>query len=174
LTRSFGPLASAALDTKSRSIDFGGGAQSVGTTKGAFPTAVQAFKDAAPVIAFGRPYTPDFMGWLDDFSTTGGYDALGGISRTQVIFNATTSENGIPAIIPLPQRADAYKQFNRVYQYKRCPGASEAPASDGSNVWSADQQQALDCKESDRAVGNFKRGGCSQASCWSRSPSARR
>jgi phospholipid/cholesterol/gamma-HCH transport system substrate-binding protein len=156
LTRTFGPVASEALDKKSRSIDFGGGPQDVGQTDGAFPTSVQAFKDASPVIAFGRPYTPDFLGWFDDFSTTGSYDALGGISRTQVIFNATTMENGVPAVIPLPQRGDAYKSQMRIGQYKRCPGASEAPAADNSNVWSSDDQQALDCKESDRAVGNFK------------------
>ncbi len=64
-------------------------------------------------------------------------------------------ENGIPAVIPLPKRADAYKQFIRTDQYKRCPGASEEPASDKSNVWSADQQKALDCKEADRATGPF-------------------
>src|SRR5690349_17043305 len=59
LTRSFGPLASEALDTKNRSIDFGGGKQDLGSTEGAFPTSVKAFKDSAPIIAFGRPYTPD-------------------------------------------------------------------------------------------------------------------
>src|SRR3954465_136336 len=157
LTRSFGPVASAALDTKSRSIDFGGGAQDVGRTEGAFPTSVKAFKDASPLIAFGRPYTEDLLGWFDDFSTTGSYDALGGISRTQVLFNATTFENGIPAVIPLPKRDDAYKQFVRTFQYKRCPGASEAPAADKSNVWSPDTMQALDCKEEDRATGNFNK-----------------
>jgi phospholipid/cholesterol/gamma-HCH transport system substrate-binding protein len=156
LTRSFGPVASAALDKKSRSIDFGGGAQDVGETEGSFPTSVKAFKDASPLIAFGRPYTPDFLGWLDDFSTTGSYDALGGISRTQVIFNATTIENGIPAVIPLPQRGDAYKSQMRIGQYKRCPGAAEAPAIDKSNVWTADEMKAMDCKEEDRATGNFK------------------
>jgi phospholipid/cholesterol/gamma-HCH transport system substrate-binding protein len=157
LTQSFGPLASEALDTKSRSIDFGGGPQDLGQTDGAFPTSVKAFKDATPAIAFGRSYTPDFLGWFDDFSTTGSYDALGGISRTQVQFNATTLENGIPAVVPLPQRAELYKQFVRAYQYKRCPGGSEAPASDGSNVWSADEMKALDCKEEDRATGNFNK-----------------
>jgi phospholipid/cholesterol/gamma-HCH transport system substrate-binding protein len=157
LTRSFGPLAVAALDKKSRSIDFGGGPQDVGQTDGAFPTSVQAFKDATPAIAFGRPYTPDFLGWLDDFSTTGSYDALGGISRTQVLFNATTPENGIPAVIPLPQRGDAYKNQMHIGQYKRCPGASEAPAIDKSNVFSADEQKALDCKEEDRATGDFNK-----------------
>jgi phospholipid/cholesterol/gamma-HCH transport system substrate-binding protein len=156
LTRSFGPVAAAALDKKSRSIDFGGGAQDVGETEGSFPTSVKAFKDASPLIAFGRPYTPDFLGWLDDFSTTGSYDALGGISRTQVIFNATSVENGIPAVIPLPQRGDAYKSQMRIGQYKRCPGAAEAPAIDKSNVWTEDEMKAMDCKEADRATGNFK------------------
>jgi phospholipid/cholesterol/gamma-HCH transport system substrate-binding protein len=155
LTRSFGPLASEALDRKARSINFGGGRQSVGETDGAFPASVKAFKDAAPVIAFGRPYTPDLLGWFDDFSTTGSYDALGGISRTQVIFNGTTLKNGIPAVIPLPNRAQAYKQTVRTYQYKRCPGAAEAAARDGSNVFNSAQQQALDCKDSDRGTGDF-------------------
>src|SRR3954463_8800938 len=157
LTKSFGPLASEALDTKDRKIDFGGGPQDVGQTQGAFPTSVKAFKDAVPEIAFGRPYTPDFLGWLDDFSTTGSYDALGGISRTQVVFNATTMENGIPAVIPLPDRAANYKQFVRTGQYKRCPGASEAPAADKSNVFSGDEMKALDCKEEDRATGDFNK-----------------
>jgi phospholipid/cholesterol/gamma-HCH transport system substrate-binding protein len=155
LTESMGPVASEALDTKNRSVDFGAGPQSVGNVQGAFPAAIQGFKDSTPEIAFGRPYTPDLEGWFDDFSTTGSYDALGGISRTQVVFNATTPENGIPAVVPLPQRAAAYKQFIRTGQYKRCPGASEAPALDKSNVWSADDMKALDCKEEDRAVGNF-------------------
>src|SRR4051812_7283015 len=155
LTKSFGPVASAALDTKPRSIDFGGGAQDVGKTEGAFPTSVKAFKDASPLIAFGRPYTEDLLGWFDDFSTTGSYDALGGISRPQVIFTATTRENGTPAVIPLPKRGDAYKNSVRTYQYKRCPGASEEPAKDNSNVFSGEDQKALDCKESDRATGPF-------------------
>jgi len=155
LTKGFGPLASAALDKKSRSVDFGGGPQDVGETEGSFPTSVKAFKDATPAIAFGRPYTPDFLGWLDDFSTTGSYDALGGISRTQVLFNATTIHNGIPEVIPIPKRGDAYKQFIRTYQYKRCPGAAEAPAIDKSNVFDADAMKSLDCKEEDRATGNF-------------------
>jgi phospholipid/cholesterol/gamma-HCH transport system substrate-binding protein len=155
LTRTFGPLASEALDTKKRSINFGTGPQDVGETKGAFPQTVEAFKASAPVIAFGRPYTTDFLGWFDDFSTSGGYDALGGISRAQIVFNATTQENGIPAIIPLPDRGELYKQLIRLKQYKRCPRASEEAAADGSNVWSPDEQKQLDCKESDRAVGPY-------------------
>src|SRR3954451_18795598 len=49
--------------------------------RGAFPETADALKGAAPTIAISRPYTNDFVGWLDDFSDTGGYDALGGFSR---------------------------------------------------------------------------------------------
>src|SRR5205085_3031461 len=132
LTRSFGPLASEALDTKNRSIDFGGGPQDVGQTQGAFPQSIDAFKASAPVIAFGRPYTADFLGWFDDFSTSGGYDALGGFSRGQVYFPATQVEHNVPAIVPLPDRSALYQSLVRVHPYKRCPGAAEVPLSDGS------------------------------------------
>src|SRR5207237_3597753 len=81
LTKTFGPVASEALDTKNRKVDFGQGLQDVGKTQGAFPQTIQAFKDSAPVIGFGRAYTPDFLGWFDDFSTSAGYDALGRHSR---------------------------------------------------------------------------------------------
>jgi phospholipid/cholesterol/gamma-HCH transport system substrate-binding protein len=155
LTRSFGPLASEALDTKSRKVDFGTGPQDVGSTEGAFPTSVKAFKDSAPVIAFGRPYSVDFLGWFDDFSTSGGYDALGGFSRGQVYFPAAQAERAIPAIVPMPDRTELYKDIVRSKQYKRCPGAGEEAAPDGSNVWSEAEQKQLDCKESDREVGPF-------------------
>lgn len=42
---------------------------------------------------------------------------------------------------------------NDTKEYKRCPGASEERASDGSNVFSSSEQAALDCDESDRATG---------------------
>jgi phospholipid/cholesterol/gamma-HCH transport system substrate-binding protein len=157
LTRSFGPVASEALDTKNRSIDFGGGKQDLGQTDGAFPTSVKAFKDSTPIIAFSRPYTQDFLGWFDDFSTSGGYDALGGFSRGMVFFPATQAEHNIPAIVPLPDRSALYQSLIRQKQYKRCPGGAEEPAPDGSNVWSADEQKALDCNEADRAVGPYKK-----------------
>ena len=157
LTQGFGPLASEALDTKNRSIDFGTGVQNLGMTEGAYPQAVKAFNDSAPEIAFGRPYTADFLGWFDDFSTSGGYDALGGFSRGQVYFPATQVEHSVPAIVPLPDRSALYQSLVRVHQYKRCPGAAEVQLSDGSNVLPADQQKALDCNEADRAVGDYKK-----------------
>ena len=91
-----------------------------------------ALKAATPVIGFGRPYTTDFLGWLDDFSTTGGFfDALG--ASTRVFISLAENTTGGP-----PKRE----------QFRRCPGGAEVPARDGSNVLSAEEQRALNCTES--------------------------
>ena len=88
------------------------------------------------MIGFGRPYTTDFLGWLDDFSTTGGfYDALG--ASTRVFISLAENTTGGP-----PKRE----------QFRRCPGGADVPARDGSNVLSAEEQKALNCTESDRAI----------------------
>jgi phospholipid/cholesterol/gamma-HCH transport system substrate-binding protein len=126
LIRSFPPLASEALDD--RRVN---GA----TRRGAFPETTDALNSAAPTIAFGRPYTPDFVGWMDDFSTTGGYDALGGFSRAWI---------NLSEIL--------YGPGPKVRQYRRCPGANEEAAADGSNVFTGDQAAALDCDPNQRSV----------------------
>ena len=105
------------------------------TRRGAFPETTDALNAAAPTIAFGRPYTPDFVGWMDDFSTTGGYDALGGYSRAWI---------NLSEIL--------YGPGPKIRQYRRCPGANELPADDGSNVFSGEQAEALDCDPSQRSV----------------------
>ena len=124
---SFPPLARTALEA--RQIN---GAR----RRGAFPETAESLREFAPTIAFGRPYTQDFVGWLEDFSTTGAFDALGGFSRASVNFDEILADG-------VPQRQG---------QFKRCPGGADAPAADGSNVLSADDQEALDCREADRAV----------------------
>jgi phospholipid/cholesterol/gamma-HCH transport system substrate-binding protein len=103
---------------------------------GAFPQTTTALTAATPTIAFARPYTPDFVGWLDDFSTTGAYDALGGFSRAWINLSELL-----------------YGPGPKTKQYRRCPGANEMPASDGSNVPSAAEVAALDCDPSQRSVG---------------------
>jgi phospholipid/cholesterol/gamma-HCH transport system substrate-binding protein len=151
LTRSFTPLAHIAVDSDKRN-----GA----TRRGAFPESADALTRSAPIVAFSRPYTPDLFGWFDDFSTTGGYDALGGISRAKIYFNAfSLTSGGLPGdpLKPLfDDRGQNFLKLARIKQYKRCPGASETPAPDGSNVFSAEEQKALDCTESDRATGPIK------------------
>jgi phospholipid/cholesterol/gamma-HCH transport system substrate-binding protein len=125
--RSFPPLARVALDRRT----INGAAR-----QGAFPETTKALRAAAPTIALGRPYTGEFVGWLDDFSTTGAYDALGGFSRAWL----NLSE---PLYGPGP----------KLRQFRRCPGANEEPAPDGSNLLSAAEQATLGCDDSQRSVG---------------------
>jgi phospholipid/cholesterol/gamma-HCH transport system substrate-binding protein len=127
LIKSFPPLAHVAMD---------GQHVNGADRRGAFPETTDALNSAAPTIAFGRPYTPDFVGWMDDFSTTGGYDANGGFSRAWINFSEIL-----------------YGPGPKLKQFRRCPGANELPAADGSNVFSADEAAALDCDPNQRTVG---------------------
>ncbi len=157
LNRTYPGLRDIALTKRRRKIDFGTGPADVGERRGAFPELVQALTDSAPVIAHGRPYTTDLFGWFDDFSHTGAYDALGSFSRVQTYFNAFTVSEGLPErLLPLPDRADAFRQIAKLRQVKRCPGASEEAAPDGSNVWSEEEQKQLDCVDAHRATGAIK------------------
>lgn len=161
LEQSLPPLSQIALDTKNRSVNFttpsitsgGAGAQGVGSTSGAFPESAKALTATAPIVAQGRPYTPDLMGWFDDFSTTGAYDAAGNFSRIFSVFNAFDATSQVPSQIPLPDQASRFGQIARTKQFFRCPGGAEVKAADGSNVLSPQLQQQLGCKESDRASG---------------------
>jgi phospholipid/cholesterol/gamma-HCH transport system substrate-binding protein len=180
LDRTLPPLADIALDTKRRSMAPGGRRFNVGTVRGAFPESAEALTESVTgrdgrggrlgAIPTLRPYTPDLFGWFDDFSTTGAYDALGGISRTQIYINFLdrlgVTPVGVPGGPSVPDflegigfgeqaeaiRAGTNQGAIRTRQARRCPGASEAPAGDGSNVWSSSTQAALQCRESDRAT----------------------
>jgi phospholipid/cholesterol/gamma-HCH transport system substrate-binding protein len=174
LTQTLTPLAHIAVDTAQRN-----GAQRAGS----FPESTKALKDSSPIVAFGRPYTPDLFGWFDDFSTTGDYDALGQISRTQTVFNTTSADTSAlnalglsgsglsglgPGMLQLgnngkPFSADIQQKLLtgliRSGQFKRCPGGADVVAPDKSNLLTPDEQQALDCTEADRGAGNYTPGG---------------
>src|SRR3712207_8996269 len=93
-------------------MDYGTGPRSVGRTEGAFPELARALAGSTPIVAHGRPYTPDFVGWMDDFSHTGGYDANGPLSRTPTPLNAfrpSVGSGAVPALLPLPDRADVLR-----------------------------------------------------------------
>ena len=188
LDRTFPELASIALDTKTRSVAPGNHRVGVGRVRGAFPEMAEALTESVTgrdgeggrlgALPTFRPYTPDLVGWFDDFSATGGNDALGGISRTQVYSNfldrvglggvlspaALTQLNNVLPGPDLPAGPGALSDrlglegvFRGLHkdtrEYKRCPGASEEPAPDGSNVFSESEQKALGCREEDRATG---------------------
>ena len=156
LEQSLPPLASIALDTKHRTYNAGGGARDVGTVQGAFPQTEKALSGSTPIVAFGRPYTPELVGWFDDFSTSGMYDAAGNFTRVFTVFNAIDAASQVPTIIPLNQQGSLFGQLSNVGQYHRCPGGGDAVAPDKSNVFSAQEQQTFGCKESDRAVQDVK------------------
>jgi phospholipid/cholesterol/gamma-HCH transport system substrate-binding protein len=126
LMRSFPPVARTALDP--RRVN---GA----VRPGAFPESEEALVESAETFALLRPYAPDLLGWFEDFSGTGAYDAAGGFSRSQL---------NLTEIIYGPEPLSG--------QFRRCPGGADAPAADGSNVLSADERAELDCEESHRAV----------------------
>jgi len=122
------PLADVATETRRRNGK---------NRPGAFPAAVRGFKAGAPIVADARPYTQDFIGWLDDFSTTGGgFDAMGAYARA----NVSLAEN-----IGGPVKSG---------QFRRCPGAAEEVAPDGSNLASPEEAKQLDCDRNQRATGN--------------------
>jgi phospholipid/cholesterol/gamma-HCH transport system substrate-binding protein len=136
LVNTFPRLNEIATVTKQRTYAPGGTRLSVGETRGAFQESVDALKGGTGEISFSRPYTTDFLGWFDDFSTTGGgFDALGATARGMITMSGFLHKDAL-----------AYKQ------YKRCPGSAEAPLKDGSNVLPAEERERLDCDEADRAV----------------------
>jgi phospholipid/cholesterol/gamma-HCH transport system substrate-binding protein len=172
LTQTLTPLAHIAVDTAQRD-----GASRAGS----FPESTKALKGSAPIIAFGRPYTPDLFGWFDDFSTTGNYDALGQISRTQTIFNNTSADTSVlnslglggqlpsaPGLLQIGNGGNPFpaelqqkllQGLVRSQQFNRCPGGGDVVAPDKSNLLSASEQQALGCNEADRGAGNYSPGG---------------
>lgn len=142
--------------TPLKNISIDSGQRNGQSRRGAFPEAAQALKDTAPIIAQGRPYTPDLIGWFDDFSTPGNIDAQGGYLRFQIYLNSLSVTPG-GALQPLrdlinpPGGGGPLSANVNTNQFRRCPGGAEPPAPDGSNVLSEQERQALDCDEAARA-----------------------
>jgi phospholipid/cholesterol/gamma-HCH transport system substrate-binding protein len=104
--------------------------------RGALPETADALQGATPRIAFSRPYSVDFTGWLDDFSHTGQVDALGGFSRVGGAFNAFSVKEGVLAPLAPAARGSALRETAVIGQNNRCPGASERDSfGDGSTPW---------------------------------------
>ena len=71
--------------------------------EGAFPAITRSVRDYAPIVASVRPYAPDALGWFDDFSHSGIYDALGAASRVGIHASAFAVANG--QLSPVPPAA---------------------------------------------------------------------
>ncbi len=96
----------------------------------------QALDQSRKVVAFYRPYAPDFVGWLRDFGSGAGfYDANGHYARISPIanafsFNSNATGGGLLSAIPAQNRLDQLDTGNS----DRCPGAATQAAADGSNA----------------------------------------
>jgi len=107
------------------------GAQRPGT----FPASRDAFRGASPQVGFLRPYTVDLVGWFDDFSTSGAYDALGSFSRAGLQLNGFTFGPG-SELLPVPPelRGAVLSASLATGRNNRCPGSVERSV-DGSNPY---------------------------------------
>jgi len=108
--------------------------------EGAFPAGRKALERAVPQLAHLRPYAPDLVGWFDDFSHSGVYDAVGGKSRVGTYFNVLTEVDSRLTLIP-PALREAVRERAAQRgvivrdQRSRCPGAAEHPNEDRSNPY---------------------------------------
>jgi phospholipid/cholesterol/gamma-HCH transport system substrate-binding protein len=102
---------------------------------GAFPASTQAIEDATPQVAYLRPYTVDLLGWFDDFSHSGTYDALGASSRVGIYASAFSLIDGQLTPVPPALRDQAFKAAATTDQRNRCPGGGDHRSEDGSRPW---------------------------------------
>jgi phospholipid/cholesterol/gamma-HCH transport system substrate-binding protein len=103
--------------------------------EGALPAAAEALESATPRVAFARPYSVDFTGWLDDFSHSGNVDAMGGFARIGTHVNAFSVKQGVLSPIAPALRGPMLADLLEVGQYNRCPGSVERDRGDGSMPW---------------------------------------
>jgi len=121
--------------------------------EGALPASAQALGDSLPVLSFFRPYTPELVGWFDDFGHSGVVDANGGIGRISTTFNAfsLSGPGGTPNLLAPPLSAAQAISALDVDNLRRCPGANERDPGDGSTPFT--DGGALDCDPSQVPVG---------------------
>jgi phospholipid/cholesterol/gamma-HCH transport system substrate-binding protein len=127
---------------------------------GSLPESAQSLADSLPQIQMLRAYSPELIGWFDDFGHSGFPDALGGIGRISATLNAFSV--GAPAspcnpvlhavneALPAAQQlsdalapacdalsgSDLADELN-LHDTKRCPGANER-ANPGETVQGGD------------------------------------
>jgi phospholipid/cholesterol/gamma-HCH transport system substrate-binding protein len=95
---------------------------------GALPVSTDALKQSIGEVSYARPYAVDLVGWFDDFSHSGVYDALGGGSRAAPHVNLPTNFNAaLPNSLGLKQMILPLVNGQAVSlnQRNRCPGAIE-------------------------------------------------
>ena len=119
---------------------------------GALPALTKALEGTTTPIGFLRPYAPELIGWFDDFSTSGAYDALGNFSRATLALNGFSADT-LGNLVPVPPelRADLLAAATKTHRNNRCPGALERTAPDGSNPYIP--SQGFSCDPSQTPIG---------------------
>ena len=106
--------------------------------QGALGEATCSLRNSLPQLAHLRAYTPELVGWFDDFSSASGVkDASGDLGRVEVTFNAfTPSASGLVDLLSPLDPGDILKGLGvpslDVGNHKRCPGSLERDPGDGS------------------------------------------
>ena len=95
--------------------------------EGALPASARAFEGQTPATADLRPYTPDLLGWFDDFGHTGILDANGGAARASAMANAFANVNGTLTPIPPELREPVAQAGRRAAPEQPLPGLGRAP-----------------------------------------------
>ena len=114
-------------------------------------------RNSLPVLGHLRAYTPELVGWFDDFAASGALDASGGIGRIAGTFNTfSAAPNGLPELLSPIDPADLYgtgggTPLIDVGNNARCPGANERDPGDGSVPFT--DGGTVDCDPSQVAVG---------------------
>ena len=162
LTRSAVPLSRAALGKgrpacgENPATDFEQAADD-DFGQGALGEARCTLRNSMPILTHFRAYTPELVGWFDDFSTSGTLDANGGIGRIGGTFNTfSPSDSGIPEILSPVDPADIYGAAGAdallsMGNDQRCPGALERDPGDGSTPFT--DGGTLDCDPTELPVG---------------------
>jgi phospholipid/cholesterol/gamma-HCH transport system substrate-binding protein len=119
--------------------------------QGALPATTKALAGLKPQVGFLRPYTPELVGWFDDFSTSGAYDALGNYSRAGLALNGFALDPLLGLLPVPPELRNLLLSIGvKTKRNNRCPGALERPAADGSNPF---VEPGLHCDRSQTPVG---------------------
>jgi phospholipid/cholesterol/gamma-HCH transport system substrate-binding protein len=114
-------------------------------------------RNAMPILTHFRAYTPELVGWFDDFSTSGTIDANGGIGRIGGTFNVfTPNETGVAEILSPVDPAEIYGASGldglvSMGNDQRCPGALERDPGDGSTPFT--DGGTVDCDPEQLPIG---------------------
>jgi phospholipid/cholesterol/gamma-HCH transport system substrate-binding protein len=134
--------------------------------EGALPASAKSLAGGLPQVSTLRAYSPDLVGWFDDFGRSGIPDAVGGIGRISATFNAFSANapsapispcNPLDPLVGVCNVADPnqLEQALSLENVRRCPTANERisagqSVSDYHNLLT--QNGTIDCDPSQTPI----------------------